>query len=76
MGVDKPCENCGSVTFAGHEIQGVYDGVLFWTCECCGLARVRDFGEWERRNQQSADYVELWNAARTSIRVQSPTEET
>jgi hypothetical protein len=56
------CVNCGSADdLCGHEIQGVYDGVLFWSCLACGRAWPRDFGDWERLNTASAEYAERHN---------------
>ena len=43
--MSQTCPRCGSSEqhWIGHEIRGVYDGVLFWQCQGCGLA----FQRWE-----------------------------
>lgn len=48
---DERCANCqanliegGHSRVIGVEIQGVYDGVLYWQCPDCGFAWGRVFG--------------------------------
>lgn len=48
--------------FMGHEIQGVYDGTLFWACPDCGLAWSR-WTDGGRLTDISAKYVEDYNDA-------------
>lgn len=53
---ERPCPACCSEdpsTRLGHVVQGVYDGVLFWSCASCGYAWSRDFGDRERLNVES-----------------------
>lgn len=41
------CPDCGNDdqgALAGHEIRGIYDGVLFWSCLECGFAWPRNHG--------------------------------
>ena len=45
----------------GVEVPGVYDGVLYWQCPDCGRAWVRNFGDYDRLNTLSAEYVERHN---------------
>lgn len=57
----KPCPNCGETdggSRMGHQVTGVYDGVLFWSCLACGHAWPRDFGDWDRLNQAARLAVE------------------
>jgi Zn-finger nucleic acid-binding protein len=48
----------------GHEIRGIYDGVLFWSCPDCSHAWPRDFGDWDRLNELSAKYAAEFSAER------------
>lgn len=41
----------------GHEVRGVYDGVLFWSCMACGHVWPRNFGERDRLNRAAAKAV-------------------
>lgn len=36
MGGSLTCPKCGCPEYGGVEVQGVYDGVLFWECFACG----------------------------------------
>ena len=40
----------------GHEVRGVYDGVLYWACTA-GHVFARNFGDWERLNILSRKYA-------------------
>lgn len=56
----EPCPSCGSTdgnTRWGHEVQGVYDGVLFWSCAACSHAWPRDFGPAHGLSRKSEEYV-------------------
>lgn len=47
MSATTPCPSCDSTdgnTRWGHQVDGVYDGTLFWSCAACGHAWPRDFG--------------------------------
>lgn len=44
----------------GHEVRGVYDGVLFWSCPDCGQAWPR-FTEDDRLGRQAREHVDRWN---------------
>jgi hypothetical protein len=46
----------------GHEIRGVYDGVLFWSCPDCGLAWPR-WNDGGRLSRVGAHEVARHNAA-------------
>lgn len=46
----------------GHEVSGVYDGVLYWSCPDCGMAWAR-WGDGGRFGAQSAEWVARHNAA-------------
>lgn len=50
----------------GHEIQGVYDGILFYTCPDCGWAWNRWVQSTDRLHQIAALYVEENNSKVTS----------
>lgn len=47
--MDPHCPGCESGDVIGVEVRGVYDGVLYWMCEACGL-RYHRFpeGHWLR----------------------------
>ena len=45
----------------GHEMRGIYDGVLFWSCPRCGLAWSR-FGHGHRLGPVADKWVDLYNA--------------
>lgn len=57
------CPFCGAsqARWLGHEIRGVYDGVLFWTCMACAHAWPR----WTdgRRGEIAGSYAYEINAA-------------
>jgi hypothetical protein len=44
----------------GHEIRGVYDGVLFWSCPDCGKAWPR-WTDGGRLTDAAADWVRSFN---------------
>lgn len=46
----------------GHEVWGVYDGILFWVCPDCGLAWSR-WTDGGRLTDAAAEYVDKYNAA-------------
>ena len=56
------CAHCGGHTIAyGVEVQGVYDGVLFWVC-ACGKATSRDWsGYGQKMRSLAADHVARHN---------------
>lgn len=52
--------------FIGHEIWGVYDGILFWACPDCGLAWARFVLGEEGRDELAiigAQYAQQYNDA-------------
>lgn len=58
------CRNNDGNKIAGHEVRGVYDGVLYWQCLECGLAWPREFSEsYHRLRQTSQEYVDRYNAS-------------
>ena len=56
------CPLCGGEPI-GHEVQGVYDGVLFWSCQKCGTAWERD-GFTGRRAEIARSYIDHINHTR------------
>lgn len=44
----------------GHEMRGIYEGVLFWSCPHCGLAWSR-FGNGHRLAEVADKWVNLYN---------------
>lgn len=48
LAAGKPtCPNCNKARqedWVGHQVRGVYDGVLFWECSKCGHVWTRNFG--------------------------------
>ncbi len=51
------CPACNDTSrIVGHEISGVYDGVLFWSC-ACGHAWSRDWSGYGRRQEIADGYV-------------------
>lgn len=64
MQPDIVCPNCGNSEghkIVGHEVRGVYDGVLFWHCLACGKGWPREFGVGSR-NQRSQEWVDRFNS--------------
>ena len=57
---------CCSTEPLGHEVRGVYDGVLFWSCTACGHAWNRWEGGFGFRYDRAQSYVDAINAARTT----------
>jgi DNA-directed RNA polymerase subunit M/transcription elongation factor TFIIS len=62
--MDLKCPECGNAegrSIVGHEVRGVYEGVLFWGCMECGTT-------WNRWPEGHALHVkaEFWRAKRTS----------
>lgn len=61
------CPGCGEPyggRWTGHEIQGVYDGTLYWSCGACGLAWSRNWTGYGRRGEIAQRYVDEHNARR------------
>lgn len=48
----------------GHEVEGVYDGTLYWSCGACGIAWSRDWTGFGRRAEIAQRYVDVHNYAR------------
>lgn len=61
---DSTCPVCGSPVTVGYEVQGVYDGVLYWVCGDCGHARPRFTDPGYRLSAVSAEYAVRHNAIR------------
>lgn len=59
---DLTCPKCGSPDVAGHEISGLYDGVLYWACLACSHGWPRDFGSARRLSLESKEYANRHNA--------------
>lgn len=51
---EPACPGCAAEQsfWMGHEIRGVYDGVLYWSCMKCGLA----WNRWTREGQRDRLY--------------------
>lgn len=63
---DDKCPECGNddpKKIAGYEVQGVYDGVLYWICVKCQFAWPRSFVR-SYLNIKSALYADKWNEER------------
>lgn len=61
------CPNCGisdQSRIAGHEVRGVYDGVLFWQCLECGHAWAREWPAGGRLHQVASEMVAEMNKSR------------
>ncbi len=54
-----PCPGCGGEPL-GIVVRGVYDGVLFWKCQACGMAWHRFEDGCRRRAAQG--YIDAVNA--------------
>lgn len=50
------CPSCKSHRVCGHEVRGVFDGVLYWSCMACGWAWERD-GHQGKRAEVGEQYV-------------------
>lgn len=59
----RTCPSCWSADLCGHEVRGVYDGVLYWSCLTCGHAWPRDWPESDHRLRIAEDYVGVHNRA-------------
>lgn len=55
------CSNEEQSKIAGVEVQGVYDGVLYWFCQACGKAWSRDWTGYGRRAHIAARLVDEHN---------------
>lgn len=60
---DLKCPECESANVCGHEVRGVYDGVLFWSCLDCITAWSRDWSGYGNRQEQADMYAAWFNAA-------------
>ena len=61
------CPGCGEPfgsNWMGHEIDGVYDGVLYWSCTVCGIAWSRDWSGYGKRAVIAQGYVDAHNTGR------------
>lgn len=52
------CDNQDPTLRWGHEVHGVYDGILFWSCAACSHLWPRDFGAWVGLQRQADEHVE------------------
>lgn len=59
------CPTCGAPTerWLGHEVRGVYDGVLYWSCLDCGRAWNRWPDDYGRRSETAERLVAAHNDA-------------
>lgn len=55
------CDNSDPALMLSHEVQGIYDGVLFWSCTSCGRAWSRDWSDRPRIQQIADEYVRQFN---------------
>lgn len=63
MSTDLTCPSCGAGErdIIGHEVRGVYDGVLYWSCALCKLAWNRWDESYGRRHETAQHLVQAWN---------------
>ena len=64
---DDIVHDCPVEQWIGHEIRGVYDGVLFWSCARCGEVWNRwhvDHPRWDRAEH----YIAIYRAGQESVR--------
>lgn len=54
------CKNTDQGKILGHDVPGVYDGVLVWQCLVCLNAWPRVFG-MQRRDQAAFDFAQVLN---------------
>lgn len=54
----------------GHEVPGVYDGILYWSCPDCGFAWPR-WTDGGRLTLRSGEYAAQHNAFRKQVRDQA-----
>ena len=52
--------DCCNAQVMGNEVRGVYDGILFWSCENCDYAWPRRFGS-AVLDKTSQDYADDYN---------------
>ena len=55
------CPFCGDPDYVGHEVLGVYDGVLYWVCTKCNYAWPRFTDKRQRLSQLSKEYADEHN---------------
>jgi transposase-like protein len=57
------CPECGASEHdvIGHEVRGVYDGVLYWSCSLCGHAWNRWPKEYGNRYWRAEEMVTAHN---------------
>lgn len=63
----RSCPACGApeARWCGVEIRGVYDGVLYWTCEVCRHA----WNRWDRESMPERwALAQYWMALRKATR--------
>lgn len=61
------CPECGNddgSKIVGHEVRGVYDGVLYWVCLACDWAWSRDWTGYRKRKELAELMVRRHNTAR------------
>jgi Zn ribbon nucleic-acid-binding protein len=59
------CPECSvDSRIMGFEVQGVYDGVLYWQCMECGHAWPREWPAGGRRHRIANEMVEEINSSR------------
>lgn len=59
----RHCPQCGHTEIMGHEIRGVYDGVLFWSCLAAGHMWPRfSAEEWSRLHDKAVEIIAEWEA--------------
>lgn len=70
------CPKCGAIEhdLLGHQVQGVYDGVLYWECMKCGHAWARDWEPGSRREYRARELVDAHNRG-AAHRLPSPDPE-
>lgn len=71
MSTMPPCPSCKSTdnnARFSHEVRGVYDGVLYWSCAACGHVWPRDFGPRIGLQRKAEEYVADELRSRTANR--------
>lgn len=62
------CPKCKSRVTVGYEVQGIYDGVMYWVCGVCRWARPRFTDVGYRLTQVSIDHADRHNALQATLR--------
>ena len=61
------CPGCSAKDVLGVEVPGVYDGVLYWVCDACGVAWARDWTGFGSRQAVADAMVTTYNLTRGGV---------